>query len=383
MSPAFRTIVDAAGLDELLGELSDEPIYALDTEFHRERTYYPKIALLQIAWPGGLALVDPLAVDLRPFGKVLEGQGLAVLHAAQQDLDVLTRATGTIPARLFDTQIAAGFVGHSTPSLLNLLSSELDIKVRKGERLTDWLRRPLTEAQQAYAISDVEHLLELYDVLVVKLTERGRLQWALDECEDLRRRPVGPGDPDAAWLKLKDARHLRGKARSVALALAAWRERRAMASDTPVRFILSDMAIIGMAQRPPNTAEDLRSVRGLDDRHARGSLGAELLEAVARGIDIEPAKVREPRTDEIDRHLRPAVTLVSAWLSQHARDIEIDPALLATRTDIVDLLANQPDARLLTGWRAEMVGDNIRRLVGGEAALAFDGRGNLRLLAIP
>lgn len=359
-----------------------EPIYALDTEFHRERTYWPRVALVQLAWAGGIAVVDPLAVDVRPLAKVLDGEGTAVLHAAQQDLEVLTRACGTIPRRLFDTQLAAGFVGHSTPSLVNLLAAELGVHLPKGERLTDWLRRPLTADQRTYAAADVEHLLELHRVLTDKLTERGRLDWALDECEALRTRPVGPGDPDDAWLKLKDARHLRGRARGVAQALAAWRERRAMTTDTPARTVLPDLALSGMASRPPRSAEDLRGVRGLDDRHTRGVLGRELLDAVELGLTRSPAASSSPRVDEVERHLRPAVALVSAWLVQHARDVSMDASLLATRTDIVELLSEAPDARLATGWRRSLVGDAIGRLVRGEAALAFDGqgRGGLRLV---
>ncbi len=379
-----RWVADAGALDALVDELVDQPVYALDTEFHRERTYYPRIALVQVAWRAGTAVIDPLPLDLRPLAKVLDGDGLAVLHAAQQDLEVLGRACGTVPARLFDTQVAAGFVGHASPSLVNLLAAELDVRLPKGERLTDWLRRPLTDAQTAYAIADVEHLLELHDVLVAQLSERGRLAWALDECEELRSRPTGPGTPDQAWTRLKDVRHLRGRARGAAQALAAWRERRAMAADTPARFVLPDLAIVGLAQRLPRSADDLRAVRGLDERYTRGSLSEELLAVVQAGASSEPTAAPESRAEDIDRRLRPAVALIAAWLSQHARDVEIDPGLLATRADIVDLLAGHPRARLATGWRAELVGDAIVRLVRGEAALAFDGagRGGLRLLSL-
>jgi ribonuclease D len=370
---------DDAAFAEVLDIVGAEPRYALDTEFHRERTYNPKIALVQLAWPGGIALVDPLAVDLRAISALFDGPALAVVHAAQQDLDVLTRVCGTVPAHLFDTQLAAGFLGHATPSLGNLLSAELGVKLPKADRLSDWLRRPLSAGQRSYAAADVAHLLELHDRLLAQLTELGRLDWALAECEELRTRPTGPGDPSDAWLKLKDVRTLRGRSRGVARAVAAWRERRASEMDLPVRFVLPDLAVLGIAQRPPMTADDLRSTRGVEERHARGTTATDLLAAVQEGL-ADPVELPESNGDELDRSLRPAVTLVSAWVSQLARDQRIDTALLATRADLVDLLRGDPEARLSHGWRAATVGEDIRHLVEGHAALAFDGRGGLRLL---
>ena len=146
----YRWIERQGDFDDLVETLMAEPRYALDTEFHRERTYYPKLALVQVAWrsPEGqqLALIDPLAVDVAPFGKLFASDALCVIHAAQQDLDVLTHAVGSVPAKMFDTQLAAGFVGYGTPSLVALLQGEIGISPPKGDRLTDWLRRPLTDS---------------------------------------------------------------------------------------------------------------------------------------------------------------------------------------------------------------------------------------------
>jgi ribonuclease D len=378
----YRWVDDADGLAALLEELAHEPRYALDTEFHRERTYWPKAALVQLAWPGGIALVDPLAVDLTPLAALLQGPGLAVLHAAQQDLEVLDRVCGAVPARLFDTQIAAGFLGWSSPSLMNLVAAELGATVAKGDRLTDWLARPLTEGQRSYAASDVEHLLPLHDRLAAALAERGRLGWALDECERLRSRPPQGTAPDEAWLRIKDVRSLRPKARGVARAVAAWRERRAMALDQPVRFVLADLAVVALAQRAPRTVEELRGVRGLEDRHSRGDTARALLAAIAEGLDHPVEGSVGGGEGELERHLRPAVTLVSAWVAQVARSEQIDTMLLATRADLIDLLAEVPGARLAQGWRGELVGDGITRLVSGRAALAFAGNGVLRLLPV-
>jgi ribonuclease D len=378
--PAGTNLVTtAAQLDDVVDELLDEPAYALDTEFHRERSYYANVALLQLAWPGRCALVDPLSVDLEPFGEILEGPGLAVLHASTQDLEVLLRACGVIPSRLFDTQLAAGFLGFSTPSLSSLVERVLDVHLPKASRLTDWLRRPLSDDQLTYAAADVLHLLDLTDALVKELDATGRLVWAEEECELLRTRGWGPPDPDKAWLRIKEARTLRGRSRGVAQTVAAWRERRAAELDQPVRFILSDLAIVGIAGRPPKDLEALRAVRGLDDRNARGPVGESLLAAVEEGRSLPDEAIRLPKREEVDRDLRAAVALVSAWVTQVSRLLRIDPSLLATRTDLATFLSKDPDARLASGWRKDLLGDAVEELVGGTYALAFDGAGGLAL----
>ena len=377
---SYDWVDTTAALSELIDRLLDEPRYALDTEFHRERTYYPRLALVQLAWSGGLVIVDPLACDIRLLARLLDGPGLAVLHAAQQDLDVLTHACGTVPSRLFDTQLAAGFLGYSTPSLSSLVSAELHIHLPKGDRLTDWLRRPLTNDQREYAASDVEHLFELHDRLSAALEAEGRLSWAEAACEELRVRPQGPADPDAAWLRLKDTRTLKARNRGVARAVAAWRERRAAASDIPPRQVLPDLALLGIAQKAPRSMGELTSTRGIDDRHTRGGIAKEILAAITDGLE-HPTDLPQAEHDDLDRNLRPAVTLVSAWVSEVARKERIDTALLATRADLVSLLRGDPDARLAQGWRAEVLGDDVKQLVAGHAALAFDGRGGLRLIS--
>jgi ribonuclease D len=379
--PHARWIDERHELEELIDRLVVEPRYAIDTEFHRERTYFPKLALVQLAWSDGLALVDPLAVDAGLLRRLFAAGTLAVAHAAQQDLDVLYHAVGAIPTRIYDTQIAAGFVGYGTPSLTALVQGELGVSSPKGDRLTDWLRRPLSEAQRAYAASDVASLLELHERLDARLAELGRQAWVEDACEELRLRPASGTDPDQAWTRLKDARSLRARSRAVAQAVAAWRERTAMSTDTPVRQVLPDLAILGIAQRQPSTIEELAQSRGVDDRHRRGKVAREVLAAVDAGRRAPPPPPPNG-VDDLDRVMRPAVTLVSAWVSQVARDERIDTALLATRADLIAFLRGDPDARLGRGWRAELLGDGISRLVKGRAGLTFDGQGGLRLIDV-
>lgn len=372
----FRIITDDTEFARVIEDLGTQSSYALDTEFHRERTYFPKLALVQIAWPGDLVLVDPLAVDLRPFAEILAGDSIAVLHAADQDLEILELVCGTVPKRLFDTQIAAGFLGLSTPSLTTVYERFVDFRVGKGDRLTDWLQRPLTDSQLTYAANDVARLLDVRDRIVEQLEQRGRLEWALDECELQRIRLRGQRNPDDAWRRIKEARQLRGSSRSVARSLAAWRERRAAALDIPVRYVLSDIALTGIAQRPPKDRRELEKIRGFD-RGARDDVVAEILRAVAEGLADRTPLHDETVPGGVDRDLRPAIALLSAWVSQLARDLEIDAALLATRGDIEAFLRGDDTARLANGWRQELVGRPVRRLLEGGAAVAFDGNGEL------
>ena len=377
-----RWIATTPELSEFVDRALTEERYAMDTEFHRERTYFPRLALVQIAAAGEIVLIDPMACDLSPLIRLFESDVQAVLHAAQQDLDVLHHAVHAVPRRMYDTQLAAGFVGYSTPSLVSLLQGELKVTAAKGDRLTDWLHRPLTSEQCEYAASDVEHLLELQDVLEAKLRASGRVEWAQAACLELLAKPVSGTDPDAAWTRLKDVRVLKPRARGVARALAAWRERRAMSIDSPVRQVLPDLAILGIAQKQPRTIAELGQARGVDERHTRGTIGKEILAAVTEGLTLEAA-LPAPDGEDLDRSMRPAVALVSAWVSEVARESHIDTALLATRNDLVAFLRGDADARLAIGWRHDLLGDGIRRLVAGKAALTFDGRGGLNLIDVP
>jgi ribonuclease D len=375
----FELIEDDDSFAALVDRLVDEERYAIDTEFHRERTYFPQVALVQIADSHGVSLVDALSVDLQPFAKVLDGPGLAVMHAARQDMEVMERSCGTVPSRLIDTQLAAGFLGYTSPSLSTLLERELGVRAPKADRLTDWLRRPLGDAQLVYAAADVAHLLELHSILMGRVEERERTAWVEQACEELRTEHRGPRDPNDAWRRIKEIRHLRGSALAIAQAVAAWREQRAIETDQTPRFVLSDLGVVGVAAAAPDRVEDLRSLRGVEGRNLRSGLAEELLAVVRSAEGTTPTRPPASQVPELPSELRPAVPLVSAWVSQRARELELETSLLATRSDLEDLLRGVPDARLTHGWRAELVGEPIRRLVEGEATLAFDRETGLLL----
>ena len=375
----YRWIEDDFALNEIIDEILLQPRYAIDTEFHREKTYYPKLALVQLKWGEKTALVDPLAVDPRGLARLFESDILAVFHAAQQDLEVLRHASLVAPKNIFDSQIAAGFLGYSTPSLATLVQAIKKIALSKGDRLTDWLRRPLTTAQCVYAADDVAHLLDLHDELSSQLNELGRTVWVADACNDLVARPSGPIESHLAWLKLKEARSLKGSSRGVAQAVGQWREERAMRSDHPPRRIMSDMALLGIAQRVPKNVEELASTRGVDDRHLSSEFCKEIMAAIREGAQQNIA-LPSHESDEVEKWARPALTLITAWIGELARKNKIDATLLATRSDISAFLRKSPDARLSHGWRAAVVGEDLNRILSGTVGLSVDRDGHLKLI---
>jgi ribonuclease D len=348
------------------------PRVALDTEFHREGTYYPKVALLQLATEDRRALVDPLAVDIAALRPVLESDVEIVMHASRQDLEILKLECGITPRRLVDTQVAAGFVGYSNPSLAALLERELGVRLGKEDRLTDWMRRPLSNSQKSYALADVDHLLQLWDRLRERLIELGRLDWAEEAFRELTIESNYERDPDRAWLRIRELRHLRPAAMTAAQRLAAWRERTAASRDVPIRSVLSDMAIVGLAQARPTTAKGVAAARGVESRNLRGQSTDEIVATIRAATGSDPRPYPSKDGVDVPADLKPAVTLVTAWISQLAKDLELDPATLGTRADVEAFVADNPEARLAHGWRAEVAGNLIRSLVEGRAAVAFE-----------
>jgi len=375
-SPLF--VKDAEALDALCAAIAGEEYYALDTEFHTERTYYPKLALIQLAWAGQVALVDPLAVDPYPLARLFAGPGIAVAHAAEQDIDVLNSACGAVPSVVFDTQIVAGFLGMSSPSLARLVDQMLGISLPKADQLSDWLARPIPERQIAYAAGDVAYLLELRRAITERLAALGRLTWALEECAQVLSQRRRQAAPEELWWKMGDVRKLSGRSRGVAQEVAAWRDRRAAAVDRPRRTVLSDLALLAIAQRPPRNRQELQQTRGVDGRHLAQGAAGEILDAVARGLALAPGDVRMPPEGREAQVPPAAVAVCSGLVRQIADDLSFDQGLLATRADITNLLTGEP-SRLDVGWRSDLAGDPLRHLMAGEVAAAFEPDGMLVL----
>lgn len=366
-------------LAAVVADASTADAYALDTEFHRERTYYPRLALVQIAWHDQLAIIDPLAVPINPLAKLLDGEGLAVLHAAEQDLEVLYHECGTRPQRIFDTQIGAGFIGYSSPSLATLHDRLLGVELAKEARLSDWFQRPLPDHMLAYAAADVERLLEISGILQKELHARGRLEWAEEECALLLKRADTGRSPETAWHRIKEVRRMEGRQRGIAQAVARWREEYAARLNQPVRHVLSDLGVAVVAQRMPKSLAQLREIRGVEPRNLRKGADKELLAFLDGLKDAELAVEPASQSPKLDPALKPAVSLITSWAAQHAADADIDPTLVATRSDIEALLRGDPDCRALKGWRADIIAAPVQRLLSGTAAVAFDSQGKLTL----
>ena len=367
-----RWIDSDAALASVVKALCSEEQYGLDTEFVAERTYYPRLCLVQLAWPGGIVLVDPLACDIAALAEVLATPSTMITHAGSADLPIIERACGARPKALFDTQLAAGFVGLGQPSLVSLVSALLDVRLDKGDQLTDWARRPLSDSARRYAAGDVAHLLALTAELRERLQRCGREAWAVAECEVLLdARPRDP-DPDLAWWRIKGSRSLRGEQACIAQSVVAWRELRAREQDLPARFVLSELALTALVQRPPKSADDIAQLRGA------GSLPkpvvAGLFEAVTAGRAMDQSELRSPPKHGDDSGLDAAVGILNGWASQVASGEKVDARLLATREDVKALVNGRP-GRLDDGWRAAMVGDDLHALVAGEAVVRLVGGG--------
>lgn len=386
-APAIEYVTTADEAVEACRRAAASGTYALDTEFHRERTYYPKLALLQLHWKEDGSdinvLVDPLGMERFELANavtpMLESPATALMHASAQDLEILELLTGRRPSVLFDCQLAAGFLGYSTPSLATLANATVGVEILKGERLTDWLARPLSDSQRIYAANDVIHLPGIEAVLRDKLERRKRSAWAAEACETLLRKPLPGADPTEAWTRIKEARSLKGEALGVAQALAEWRELRARTLDVPVRRVLADMALVSIAQKLPRNADDLARVRGVVAGQIREETAAGILEAVERGRSQRP--VGERRHGGSGRHSRTTATVLNAWVGEIARREEIDPMLVATRDDVEQFLEHGPSA-LPEGWRRELVGNDFARLIDGHAGLVLDADGRLQLIDV-
>lgn len=367
----FDWITKQADFERLVDELCRTDAYALDTEFHRERTYVPVLAVVQLATPERIALVDALAVDVRALRRAFESEAVCVMHAGAQDLEILDLECGAVPDRMFDTQIAALFCGYRTSSLGKLVEGFLHIQLDKSAQLTDWTRRPLPPDDLRYAASDVAHLLELRDTLLSRLREQGRLAWAEEEIERLRSKDRSPPEPETLWWKLRGKTKLNGRARGVAQELAAWRDRVAKKQNRPARTVLSDMALLALAQRPARNAEQLGGIRNFDLRRFKHT--EELLSAIQRGSQLPKNAVRlPPKKPENLPSVDGVIALCLAWLGQRAGREGLDTTVLGTRDDVTSLVLRQP-SRLSNGWRDALVGRELRAIIDGTAALYVNG----------
>jgi ribonuclease D len=374
-------LATTAELADLCTELASEPFVALDTEFMRDRTYYPKLCLVQLAGETRHAAVDPLAagIDLAPlFALLADPAVLKVFHAARQDIEIFYHLTGQIPTPLFDTQLAAMVCGYGEEVGYETLVAQLTkARIDKSSRFTDWSRRPLSPEQLAYALDDVIHLREVYQKLAQKLAGSGRGEWVAQELAELASPATYRQEPEEAWQRIKlrsrDPRFL-----AIVQALAAWRERTAQARDLPRNRVLRDDLLLEVAANRPTSQDDLAKMRriSLDRRSAAGAV-----EAVQAALAIPQASL--PRAEpppKQPRGLGPIVELLRVLLKLQCEEHHVAQRLVATSGDLEAIAAEDaPEVGALKGWRYEVFGHAALALKRGELGLAIR-RGRLAVV---
>jgi ribonuclease D len=362
-----KSIQGPAELEAALFRMRSANRLALDTEFMRERTYRPQLCLVQLATETDCYLIDPLAgLDLAPMYELLADRGkLKILHAARQDLEVMLLGGGAVPGPIFDTQVAAALLGYPPQvGYAELVARQLGHSIDKGQTRTDWSRRPLTPAQLAYAADDVHHLLTLQSELHAALAAKGRDQWLIEETAAYENPDLYRTDPAQAWRRLKGLPRLRPQEQAAARALAGWREQRAIESDRPRGWILSDEALFAIATRAPKTVEALEALPALPPGTAR-KRGEEILRLVhaARESEDLPEQTvpRKPTPEETARAAK-FMTVVR----DVAAGLGVGAEMLATRRDVEALAfgAVEPAASpLLRGWRHAVIGERLAQML--------------------
>lgn len=365
------TIDEAAGLAEFVDRLRQRDWIAVDTEFLRERTYYPKLCLVQLADADTIGLVDVLAIeDLAPLADLLtDANVLKVFHSAEQDLEVLYQRFDAMPAPVFDTQVAAALVGlDDQMGYARLIAALLDIDLPKAHTRTDWSVRPLPAGALDYAADDVRYLTVAYRVLAGALADHGRSDWLNDDFARLADPARFDIDPNRAWRRLRSWHRLRPAQQQVLAELAAWREREAMAADRPRKWILGDDAIMEIARRRPDNADALAEIRAVPPKTIARH-GDDLLACVEHAGRRAAAPLDE-RSGPPSKRDKALIRTAMSRLEERAAEADIAAALLASRKEVARLVAGERGSRLLDGWRAQIAGrDVLAAIEAADAAL--------------
>jgi ribonuclease D len=340
-------------LAKLCEDIKNAPWLALDTEFLREKTYYSKFCLLQIATPKWVVCVDPIALPELGmlFDAIYNPAIVKVFHSCHQDLEIFYQLTGKVPGPIFDTQVAAPLLGYQdNPGYAMLVSSLLNVNLNKAHTRADWSRRPLSEEEIQYAADDVIYLCQIYQIMLQKLAALDRADWLKHD-----------------FKALENPNTLTGKQLSIVQALAQWRENTAQAEDRPKTWILRDELIFDMAKQQPETVTDLANIRGINERtvHRYGKKLCELI-AVAKNNDPIPLKEKERSIKKNQQH-EAILDILTALVRIRAEENSLNPTILATRKDLEVLLFNEEDdCPLLHGWRYSMAGKELVGLLKGE-----------------
>src|SRR5260221_103589 len=359
----------------------------IDTEFMRERTYWPILCVVQVAGPEEAVAIDALAegIDLAPLLALMNDTAtLKVFHAAGQDLEIFFLLSGQVPDPIFDTQIAGMVCGFGdSVSYETLVKRLAGATLDKASRFTDWMHRPLTERQIRYALADVVHLRTVYERLLEKLGENGRASWFAEEMADLVDPAIYRTEPEEAWRRFR----LRGRADrkflGVLRALAGWRETAAQQRDLPRGRIMRDEAVLEIAAHAPRTIDALARTRSLGKGIAEGKLGQEILETIERGLHDSNPLPSIPAKPEPPPGLGPLIELLRVLLKQRCEDHQVAQKLVSSADDLEAIAADdKAPVRALSGWRRDIFGQDALALKHGELALTA-GRNRIELVPLP
>ncbi len=371
-------IASTDALAQFCRRQNDVDFVAVDTEFMRDKTYWPKLCLVQVAGPQEYAAIDTMAagIDLNPlFELMAHTQVPKVFHAARQDIEIFVNLAGAVPQPIFDTQVAAMVCGFGDSVAYDTLAAKLaGVHIDKSSRYTDWQHRPLSERQIDYALSDVIHLRSVYEKLYARLEKTGRAHWVEDEMSVLTSPDTYRTDPENAWKRIK-VRGGNSKLLAVLKELAAWREREAQRRDVPRNRIIRDDSMLDLAAHPPMNADDLARGRGVGRGLADGRFGPEILAAVQRALKSDPATWPkfQPRP-MLPQGLGPLTDLLRVLLKTRCEQHDVAQKLVADTEDLEMIAADdKADVAALKGWRREVFGEDALKLKHGKLALAAEG----------
>jgi ribonuclease D len=382
--PSMQLITTTEALAAFCEQAKSAPYVTVDTEFLRERTYYAQLCLLQMALPGAdgpasgpAVLVDPLAdgLSLAPFYDLLRHEGtVKVLHAARQDLEIFFIEGAVLPAPLFDTQVAAMVCGFGDQAGYETLVRKLaKANVDKSSRFTDWSQRPLSDAQLKYALADVTHLRVVYEKLAAKLETTGRADWVAEELAILQNPATYITQPSDAWERIK-TRNEGGRFMAILRELAAFRESYAQARNVPRSRVYKDDALLELASVKPRNMDDLGRTRLLLREARKGEIAQGILDAVNRALAMDPAHFPAVAAARENMQVNPALAdLLRVLLKAKSDTTDVAAKLIASAADLDLLAAGERDVPALSGWRAEVFGNDALRLCKGEVALAVKG----------
>jgi len=371
---------DARDFEALCGRVRASERVAIDTEFHAERTYSPRLMVVQLAFDDGAAIVDPLAIsDLRPLLDAL-CEVVVVGHALSSDLKIFADRFDTVPARVYDTQVFAAFLGYGMQiSLADLVHDLRHVRLAKSQTVSDWSTRPFSERQIEYLVDDVAHLLPMYDALRERLDAEGRFEWAREECAALGEIERYRMDERRAYLRIPGAMRMNRRELGVLAEVVRLRDGIARQRDLPPKFVIPDDVVGGLATLKPRTVEDLAQLRRLD-AGVRRQLGAAILEAVARGQALRDEELPERPQRPLGPSRDTLASLLGVVVGEIARDAGLPSSLLVPRSMLERLAREVPRDRAafdqvlaLSPWRLELVGDPLWRLLSGEASLTIEG----------